>query len=129
MIYYLISGLLIALSGCADGFKDAIIFHYWMVDKKLHLNDLFWDYTISYVNKYKGKDYKNGQTFRGRWFTFTTDGFHLTKWFQNIFLFSSIPFLLHINTSSFSWWGYVLVACGCWICRGIGFTIIFSIFK
>lgn len=122
MIYYLISALLIALSGCAEGGMDFLQFHY-------SKNNQWWQPEISWKNKYRNHDPKQGKTFIGKYLVSFSDGWHFLKLLNHLFLFSSLPFLLHINTSSFSWLGYVLVGCGCWICRGLGFTIVFSIFK
>ena len=63
-------------SGVCEGVMDGLQFYY---DK----DNQFWNPDISWVNKYKGRDPQNGLSFRGRFFVWTTDGWHLVKGIRN----------------------------------------------
>ena len=108
-----IPAILIALAGAAEAVMDFLQFYY---DKP----NQFWNPKISWENKYKGGEYKNGLTFRGRWLVFTTDGWHLMKWVRNLTLFSSLYFLPEIA---------IWMPPAAWFVNRIGFNIVFKILK
>ena len=70
--------LLLLVAGLAEGVQDKINFHY---DRSIfkYWNKLFWDINQSYLNKYIDRDSSKGETFRGKYLVFTTDGWHLMK--------------------------------------------------
>lgn len=92
--YYLIIGILFALfSGAAEGVKDKINFHY---DKSIFSkwNESFWNPFISWRNKYVDLDTSKGQTFRGKYLVFTTDGWHLMKFLERWCGYIGVFFLI-----------------------------------
>lgn len=105
-MYYLIIGLfLILVAGAAEGMKDKILFHY---ERSLldQWNDDFWNPKNSWLNKYIDRDVRKGESFRGKYFTFTTDGFHLMKFIERwtnylgiffiVFSFNNENLFLHL---------------------------------
>lgn len=124
MTYYILTGIFILLAGMAEGAGDGFAFH----NKS---NNPFYGID-SWKNKYKNRDPLQGQTFKGKYFVFLTDGFHMAKFINHFFLYSSFPLLsiaIHNTYSLYHWWIFVLVALGLWVLRGIGFTIVYSLFK
>lgn len=125
MTYYILTSIFILLAGMAEGGMDFLQFHY------LGSNP-FWQPDISWKNKYRNRDPSQGQSFIGRYFVAFTDGWHMLKMVQHFFLFSSFPLLsiaIHNTYSIYHWWTFVLVALGLLVLRGIGFTIVYSLFK
>lgn len=116
-MYYILVGILVLFAGMCEGLGDKLAFHNTS-------NNSFYGQN-SWKNKYKNHDPAQGETFIGKYFVFLTDGFHMAKMFQHLFIFSSFPILLCIDTATYDWWGYLLVALGAWIIRGIGFNIIY----
>lgn len=90
MILLTILGLLfVAAASVSEAIMDKIQFHY---DKSTFSQDkykqTFWDPTKSWVNKWKDNSAKE-EKFLGSSsiFVFTTDAWHLFKFFKNTFLF------------------------------------------
>jgi len=90
MILLTILGLLfVAASSIAEAIMDKIQFHY---DKSIFSDEkykqTFWDPTKSWVNKWKDNSARE-EKFLGSSsiFVFTTDAWHLFKFFRNTFLF------------------------------------------
>jgi hypothetical protein len=95
MILFTILGLLfVAASSVAESIMDITNFHY---DKSIFSQNkykqTFWDPNKSWVNKWKS-DLKT-ERFLGSStiFVFTTDAWHLFKFFKNTFLFIGLPLL------------------------------------
>jgi hypothetical protein len=128
MIHYVIIALPFLIAGMAEGFMDALIFHYWKVEGKIKLNKQFWDYTISYLNKYKDRDFSKGESFRGKWFVFTCDGFHLMKWIRNVFIFAGVASCLVFLPNFSQWWECALIGVGTWTVNRGGFNIVWRAF-
>lgn len=79
------------LAGCADGVNQAIAFHH------IGRNNRFWDYDISWQNKYKNfPDDKRPAFFLSKSILVGfTDGYHMTRLVERAFQVSStIPFFL-----------------------------------
>jgi hypothetical protein len=93
MIY--ISIFLLLLSGISEAIMDKLQFHYSLSIFSKY-NPLFWDPSISWKNKWKDGWKENGERFwlSSTLLVFTTDGWHLFKFFRNLFIFSAIFFLL-----------------------------------
>jgi hypothetical protein len=122
MILLTILGLLfVAASSIAEAIMDKIQFHY---DKSIYSQDkykqTFWNPTKSWVNKWK-EDLKT-ERFLGSStiFVFTTDAWHLFKFFRNTFLFIGLPLL------SFGSMNIILAAILARIIYGLVFTICFD---
>lgn len=123
MILLTILGLiLVAASAVAESIMDKIQFHY---DKSIFSQDnykqTFWDPTKSWVNKWKDSSAKQ-ESFLGSSsiFVFTTDAWHLFKFFRNTFLFIGLPLL------SFGSMNIILAAILGRIIYGLVFTICFD---
>jgi hypothetical protein len=123
MILLTILGLLfVAASSVAEAIMDKIQFHY---DKSIFSQDkykqTFWDPTKSWVNKWKDSSAKQ-EKFLGSStiFVFTTDAWHLFKFFRNTFLFIGLPLL------SFGSMNIILAAILARIIYGLVFTICFD---
>ena len=123
MILFTILGLLfVAASSIAEAIMDKIQFHY---DKSIFSQDknkqTFWDPTKSWVNKWKDSSAKQ-ERFLGSStiFVFTTDAWHLFKFFRNTFLFIGLPLL------SFGSMNIILAAILARIIYGLVFTICFD---
>jgi len=123
MVIISIIGLsLIILASISEAIMDKIQFHY---DKSIFSNDkykqTFWDPTKSWVNKWKDSSAKD-ERFLGSSsiFVFTTDAWHLFKFFRNTFLFIGLPLL------SFGSINVILAAILARIIYGLVFTICFN---
>lgn len=91
----MVSIILIILAAIFYSIQWTLQFHYnesWFV----RLNPNFWNPIISWVNKYKNNDPKQGEKFFGSttFLTWTTDGFHF---FQMLFL-TCIFLVISLNT-------------------------------
>ena len=97
----IISILFIIISGASEAIMDKLQFHYkksifWNEDK---YNQVFWDPKRSWINKYR-----IGSTSEPRfwgsttYFVFTTDAWHLFKFFKNTFLFLSMGTSMYAST-------------------------------
>ena len=125
MILLTILGLLfVASSSIAEAIMDKIQFHY---DKSIFSQDkykqTFWNPNLSWVNKWKDNSAKE-EKFLGSSsiFVFTTDAWHLFKFFRNTFLFIGLPLL------SFGSMNIILAAILARIIYGLVFTICFGFF-
>ena len=79
----IVTAILIALAGLLNGASDSLKFHF---DQSFARNwkALFWDPDISWRNKYKNGDPKQGRAFFGSttFLVFLTDAWHLLKFAQ-----------------------------------------------
>ena len=123
MILLTILGLiLVAASAVAESIMDKIQFHY---DKSIFSQDnykqTFWNPNLSWVNKWKDSSAKQ-EKFLGSStiFVFTTDAWHLFKFFRNTFLFIGLPLL------SFGSMNIILAAILARIIYGLIFTFCFD---
>lgn len=123
MILLTILGLLfVAASSVSEAIMDKIQFHY---DKSIFSKDkykqTFWDPTKSWVNKWKDSSARE-ERFLGSStiFVFTTDAWHLFKFFRNTFLFIGLPLL------SFGSMNIILAAILARVIYGLVFTICFD---
>ena len=123
MILLTILGLLfVAASSVSEAIMDKIQFHY---DKSIFSKDkykqTFWDPTKSWVNKWKDSSARE-ERFLGSStiFVFTTDAWHLFKFFRNTFLFIGLP-LLSLGSMNI-----ILAAILARVIYGLVFTICFD---
>jgi hypothetical protein len=120
-ILSIIGYLLVSLAAVTEAIMDKIQFHY---DKSIFcdksVNQLFWDPRESWKNKWKA-DLKT-EKFLGSStiFVFTTDAWHLFKFFKNTFLFIGLPLI------TFSEYVIVFEMVMARIVYGITFTIYFD---
>jgi len=89
------------LAGIAEAHMDTLQFHFYR-SRFSSFNHSFWNPEISWKNKYKLNDPRYGAKFPGSTtiFVFITDGWHLMKFFRNIFIFTGLFFALYQNYSN-----------------------------
>jgi len=100
IILFSIYILFIIISGASEAVMDKIQFHY---NKSIFLQfkkQLFWDPSMSWKNKYKNGDPKQGCKFifSTTYFVFATDAWHLFKFLKNTFIFASIGIAMYAQT-------------------------------
>ena len=124
MIVTLVIGfLLVSLAAVAEAIMDKVQFHY---EKSIFSHEKykqeFWNPSKSWVNKWKA-DHKT-EKFPGSStiFVFTTDAWHLFKFFRNTFLFVGLPLL------TMSQMNVVIAVVLGRVLYGIFFTIFFDKF-
>lgn len=113
-------GVLVFLSGAFEGTMDHLQFHY---DK----HDQFWNPDISWVNKYRNHNTEDGLSFRGKYFVFTTDGWHLMKFGRNATMFAAFTFKL--GEPKKKWHQYIVEAAAYWAVNRIGFNATYKLLK
>ena len=123
MILLTILGLLfVAAASVSEAIMDKIQFHYDIsIFSQYKYKQTFWNPNLSWVNKWKDSSAKQ-ESFLGSSsiFVFTTDAWHLFKFFRNTFLFIGLPLL------SFGSINIILVAILARIIYGLVFTICFD---
>lgn len=121
--------LLIAIAGFSDAIIDTILFHYDISKfKNPKFNQSFWNNTISWRNKYKNQDEKQGAKFIGSTTVFVmfTDAFHLFKFIRKICLFSSVAIISFVAENPLQ---LVFILFIYWIFFGLIFSLFFEEFK
>ena len=123
MILLTILGLLFfAAASVSEAIMDKIQFHYDIsIFSQYKYKQTFWNPNLSWVNKWKDSSAKE-EKFLGSSsiFVFTTDAWHLFKFFRNTFLFIGLPLL------SFGSINIILAAILARIIYGLVFTICFD---
>jgi hypothetical protein len=119
--------LLCMLSGAFDGLAETLKWHYsQFIARFANANPAFWNPAISWTNKYKNGDYLQGEKFwqSSRAFVFTTDGYHLSRFFRNVIIISAIAVQFHNHGP---WWHYIIFITSTYFAYTIGFSIIYDI--
>jgi hypothetical protein len=116
---------LILLSGVSESIMDTLQFHYDLSIFKKMNNQKFWNPILSWMNKWKNDDPKNGEKFLGSSTIFVgvTDAWHLFKLIHNFTLFLGL-FFISIGTFSIFWTAFYFI-----IARfvfGISFSLVFK---
>jgi hypothetical protein len=127
---YAITGTMVFLAGAADGLNQVIMDHYGAFKKVFpDANDRFWKPAMSGANKYKNGDPAQGPAFPGSttWLVFTTDGYHLTRFVNHLFLSGAITFKI-TGYEKKKWYVYLAEAAGYWIINRIGFCYAYNQF-
>jgi hypothetical protein len=123
MILLTILGLLfVAAASVSEAIMDKIQFHYDIsIFSQYKYKQTFWNPNLSWVNKWKDSSARE-EKFLGSStiFVFTTDAWHLFKFFRNTFLFIGLPLL------SFGSMNIILAAILARIIYGLVFTICFD---
>ena len=116
------------VAAICESVMDVLQFHYMRSLFKDFKNNIFWDPEISWRNKYKKGDPKEGPKFIGSDTLFVgfTDGWHLFKMFRTFCIFLGIFFLLLQFTS---FWVSLLIVVVIRIFFGIAFTIFYDLFQ
>lgn len=119
---FLLGLILISLSGIAEAVMDKLQFHYnKSIFNDEYFNQSFWNPSLSWTNKWKS-DLKT-EKFIGSssLFVFTTDAWHLFKFFRNLFLFIGLPLICYEMTN------ILLICVISRVLFGIFFTLFFNI--
>lgn len=122
----LVLGLIcFTLMGISEAVMDTLQFHFFKSKFSNFKKQLFWDPTISWKNKYKNGDPKQGPKFS---FSTTllvglTDGWHFFKLLRNLFLFVGV-LLLVLSLNGF-WVSLLWVSVSRFL-FGIFFTLFYS---
>jgi hypothetical protein len=127
---YVITGSLVMLAGGADGFNQALQFQYAGFKKAFpHASDQFWKPALSGANKYKNGDPKQGARFPGSrtWLVFTTDGYHLTRFTDHLFMSGAVAFKI-AGYEKKKWYIYVAEVAGYWLVNRVGFCLSYNRF-
>jgi hypothetical protein len=121
----LIVVILILLSGICKGIQDQTMFH-WGLSWTKYLKGLFWNPLISWKNKYKNGDPKQGPKFWGSttFLVGVTDAWHLFGGIGRI-LDRTIVVLVYASLTDFKWYIYVLIWIGLFIFYTIGFKLFY----
>jgi hypothetical protein len=115
----IIPAIFILVSGMWEGIMDHTNFHNTS-------NNYFWGQT-SWLNKYRNRDSRQPQTFKGKYFTFLCDGWHLSKTFRNLFLFSA--FAIKLDRPKEHWYHYLIEGVCYWAINRIGFNALYLTLK
>ena len=124
MIITILGILFVVAASISEAIMDTLQFHYERSIFKFNpvkYNQLFWDASISWVNKWKDETYKT-EKFLGSStiFVFTTDAWHFFKFLRNLFLFIGLP-LLGIGSINI-----IIAVVIARILYGLVFTLFFS---
>lgn len=125
---YVITGSLVLMAGAADGFNQALQFQYGGFKKAFpHACDQFWKPSLSGANKYKNGDPKQGAKFPGSrtWLVFTTDGYHLTRFADHLFMSGAVAFKI-AGYEKKKWYIYVAEAASYWLINRAGFCLTYN---
>jgi hypothetical protein len=125
MILLTILGLLLVIAASiSEAIMDTLQFHYEKSIFKfdpIKYNQLFWDASISWKNKYKENSMTEPKFYGSTTiFVFVSDAWHFFKFLRNIFLFIGLP-LLGIGSINI-----VLAAIIARIIYGLVFTFCFD---
>jgi hypothetical protein len=126
MIY--IGFILFFVAGICEAVMDKLQFHYDISIFKNFKNQLFWDPSTSWKNKYEDGDPLKGERFflSKTLFVGFTDAWHLFKLFRTLMIFAGIYFLFIPCLSKMECLLFVIIAR---ILYGISFTIFFNWFE
>lgn len=93
LILQLIGIVLVIFSSICESVMDTLQFHYERSVFLKKQNQKFWNPNISWKNKYK-KDLKTPKFIGSTTiFVFTTDAWHLYKFFRNLLIFIGLPLI------------------------------------
>lgn len=127
---YAVTGTLMLFSGAADGVNQALMYQYPGFKKVFpNANDHFWKPAMSGANKYKNGDPNQGARFPGSktWLVFVTDGYHLTRFADHLFMSGAIAFKI-AGYEKKKWYKYLMEAAGYWLVNRVGFCLTYNRF-
>lgn len=111
------------IGGVFEGAMDQLDFHYSKPNQ-------YWNPDLSYVNKYIDHDPTKGTTWRGKYLTFTTDGWHLMKFGNHMSLMTAVMLK---SVFSFGvkkkWYWYVMEVLTYWGANRLGFQVTYNLIK
>lgn len=120
--------LLFFLAGTSEAIMDKLQFHYNRSIFKKFKNQLFWDPSVSWKNKYKDGDPTKDEKFylSKTLFVGFTDAWHLFKLLRTFFIFLGILFLFIPCITKIECLIYVILAR---IIFGLSFTLFYNLFE
>lgn len=124
MIFTILAVVFFVLPGVFEAVMDTLQFHFH--DSIFsRFNQKFWNPSISWMNKWKDGCKKFGPKFflSTTLLVFTTDGWHLMKWFRNRCTDLGVFFTL---LTVFSIWVSLAIAVGVAVLRSSVFELLFS---
>jgi hypothetical protein len=127
---YAITGTMVFVAGASDGMNQVLMYHYGAFKKVFpKAQDHFWKPTVSGANKYKNGDPNQGAAFPGSrtWLVFTTDGYHLTRFSNHLFMSGAIAFKIGGHEKK-KWYVYAMEAAGYWLINRAGFCFTYNQF-
>ncbi len=121
----LIVVILILLSGICKGIQDQTMFH-WGLSWTKYLKGLFWNPLISWKNKYKNGDPKQGPKFWGSttFLVAITDAWHLFGGISRI-IDRTIVVVVYASLTNHKWYIYILIWLGLFIFYTLGFKLLY----
>ena len=124
----LISWGCLFVAGSADGLAESLKFHYESTDKKLNLNDNYWNPSISWTNKYKNHDPAQGERFflSTTALCWTTDGYHMSRMVRNFAVCAGLAFKIGHKQK---WYMYVADFASYTVAYSIGFNATYEFLK
>jgi hypothetical protein len=127
--YIILISIFILISGMCDGMAEMLKFHTLSFFKKFpKANPNYWSPNLSWTNKWKNGDYRQGEKFwqSSRALVWSTDAYHLFRMFRNVLIFISIVLPLVLPF----WYLYLIGYCILYLIYTSGFSLIFDkIFK
>ncbi|MFI5130609.1 MAG: hypothetical protein ACHQFX_11485 [Chitinophagales bacterium] len=127
---YAVTGSMVFIAGAADGVNQALVYKYGGVKRVFpNLNDQYWWPVQSAYNKYKNGDPALGAKFPGSctWLVFTTDGYHMTRFINHLFMSGAIAFKI-VGHEKKKWYVYLMEVAGYWIINRAGFCLTYNRF-
>lgn len=112
--------LIIFLAGLSEGVMDWLQFRYFVYG-----GSTFWNPSLSWVNKWKPGT-TNVERFwqSSRSLVFLTDGWHLMKFFRNLFIFLT---MLLVSMKGYNLTQAIIIILAYRLVYGIGFAITYNI--
>ena len=103
---------LLILSGLSKAVKDTIEHHY-LISIFQKLNPFFWNPSLSWLNKYKNKDQKQGPAFWGSttFLVWITDGWHLLDMIQALCWQFTLSFWICMSLALPWWYIPIFIIC------------------
>jgi hypothetical protein len=116
--------ILIFLSGLFESVMDTLQFHYDVSIFKKLINQRYWNPLISWMNKWKNGDPKQGERFLGSSTIFVglTDAWHTFKLLHNLTIFLGL-FFIAISQATILWMIFYYIIAR--IIFGLSFSLFF----
>jgi len=123
----IIKSTLLFVSGACDGTSEVLRINYNQF-KKVHTkaNDQFWNPNISYTNKWKNGDYKQGEKFflSSTALVWTTDGYHELRMNRDVIMITAICIPIGDNKN---WKNYLIEAAAYYFSYTLGFNVMYNL--
>lgn len=123
--------VLVFMAGAADGLNQLVSYHYNDFKNAFPgANDLWWSPQVSFRNKYKNHDPGQGPKFTGSTgpLVFVTDGYHLTRFCERLFLSGAFAFKI-VQGEKMKWYWYLVQGAGYLLVNRLGFVAVFNTIK